>query len=320
MTLYRCPTCDQSANLPTIPRGITVPCPTANCNQNLTNKNRDYQDDLNPPLPLIGARRPRKILRVSAPGRSSSAPPPPNLTSWPRPTMPQGLSYCASLFDPVWTGMGQTDIGFAYNKLDLAVGGMQGLVLSFADANRDAEVRAHFDACTAFMVRNHKTTDATEATGEIAAAMGMLSRHPGYAMLWGFHKHSGAGIDQIWWNQDQTHPRYLVVEAKGPGQTLSTNPFWPTGYGQMEEDWVVDRLARMRSGAGQTLANRIIGELGIAIHTAVPNYLGSSTSYYGATMGVQGPARLSGVTIAARWLPSGKPSYRVVSTHQYSFS
>lgn len=322
MTQYRCKTCDIIHDLPPILRGMTNPCITPHCNGQISHRNRYTDPNPYAHVSFATAKVSKSSTGLSLPGRSASAPPPPNLTSWPSQNMPNGLVYCKDLNDQAWTGATDTDILLAYNLLDLNTQGIQGLVINFPNANRDIEVRKHFDTCTGAMITPKTSTATTEATGEIAAAMWVLSQNTynGFKMVWGFHVHSGAGIDQIWYNNDPNHPVYLVVEAKGPGASLSQNLFQPTGYGQMEEDWVVDRLAHMKNNHA-TLYNQIVGDLGLTIAVKHPNYNGSTKSYYHASqMANNRKGKMAGVTVEAKWLSSGMLSHKVASRHPYTFS
>jgi len=154
------------------------------------------------------------------------------------------------------------------------------------------------------MAAPKKPQDVTEAVGEAAAAMAVMTAFPAYELLWGFDVHSGAGIDQIWWNADAAHPHYLVVEAKGPGASLGEGALDnPPGYEQMEKLWVIDRLGRMRSGVGGPLANRILADLALDITVALPNYNKGMKSYYGCarSSGKLPTGTLSGLTVTAQW-------------------
>ena len=96
----------------------------------------------------------------------------------------------------------------------------------------DRELHNHFEHLACEMLVNWKGTDATEATGEAAAAFAVATepQFAGYRMLWGKHMHSGAGIDQIYYNPtddggsgDRPDGTYLIVEAKGVGARLNFN-------------------------------------------------------------------------------------------------
>lgn len=322
MTQYRCKTCDIIQDFQPILRGNLVPCTTPNCIGQISHRNRYTDPNPYAHVSFATAKVSKSSTGLSLPGRSASAPPPPNLTSWPRPNMPNGLVYCQTLNDPNWNGATDTDILLAYNLLDMNTQGIQGLVIDFPNANRDTEVRKHFDACTGAMMTPKTSTATTEATGEIAAAMWVLSQNAynGFKMVWGFNVHSGAGIDQIWYKNDPNHPVYLVVEAKGPGASLSQNIFQPTGYGQMEEDWVVDRLEHMKTNHN-ALYNQIIGHLGLTIAVKHAHYNKGSKSYFHASQIANNrKGKMSGVTIEAKWLPSGMLSHKVASHHTYAFS
>ncbi len=138
--------------------------------------------------------------------------------------------------------------------------------------------------------------------------MYVTSHDAGYELLWEFDVHSGAGIDQIWWNKDTSNPRYLIVEAKGPTAGLSHGALGnPPGYEQMEKLWVVDRLGRMRNGVGQQIANGILNALALDITIAHPFWGGGSRSYYGCAARKQGVATgtVCGLTLTAKWCADG---------------
>ena len=69
---------------------------------------------------------------------------------------------------------------------------------------------------------------------------------------------SGAGIDQLW--VSAAKQRYYVVEAKGPGATLRVDRFAVRGVAngagmtQMSQQWVADRIPRIKTQYPGTLA------------------------------------------------------------------
>jgi hypothetical protein len=322
MTTYRCRSCDQVFDAPRIARGATVPCPS--CATPVTAKYLDFQTDdkytdadFEPPPKRL------KVRVVKAIGRSLSAP---SFTAWPLGNMATGLTYVKDVAnDPLWSNPGASDIRLPFSLLDTSATTLQGLIIDFAEANRSPKVRAHFDACTDQMLTSSKAADVTEAVGEVATAMGVLSHatYRNYGLLWGFDEHSGTGIDQIWWNGNLNAPHYLIVEAKGPNQDLHVDVFGPAGLNQMEAGWVCDRLGRMQSGGGtgSALAGRIISQLKkeAFVPTHLAGFKGSSKSYYAlrtTSTGVR-TATISGLTMQAEWRADGMLTGKVIHTHDF---
>mgnify|MGYP006432465147 CR=1 FL=1 len=201
------------------------------------------------------------------------------------------------------------DIRLAYINMT-GTGNTEGLIIN--PLNTDGELPSHYRKATRMMERPKTSTDVTEATGEVAAAYA-ISQKPefgGFKLKWGLGQHAGAGIDQIWRCEDRTSITYLIVEAKGPGQTLRRDRFAPSGVSQqMSKGWIVDRLARMLHGKGATLAQEIFDNIG-AEATVPRQYtqqvLGGGTSYYAAASRTGGSATTKHVVLrslvaTARW-------------------
>ena len=75
----------------------------------------------------------------------------------------------------------------------------------------------------------------TEAEGEAAATDYMAQHHPEYELVAGFAP--GTGFDQVYVRRDAAEKivEYLIVEAKGPNATLSTES---AKGAQMTKEWV----------------------------------------------------------------------------------
>jgi len=318
---YRWKTCSNITKFASkLARGETRDCSQSGCPSKLTSLDFSMKRDLTAydGEGFVSDTPKTKKTRKPVTGRSQSAPA--AQTAWGTTALPLNWTYVSDLSDPTWTLL-ENDasvICLIYSLLDINTAGPQGLAYSFAGAQKNDKVRDHFNACTAAMKTAHKATDVTEATGEIAAAIGMLSeaKYRNYNMIWGFDEHSGTGFDQIW-----SHGKnYVVVEAKGPNQLLSTSVFTPRDYDQMDVGWIVDRLFRMCAGAGATIANQIIGDLSLTKADAYPHWGGASKSYSGCTQGTSPAGTLHGVTIQAKWEADRTLSYRILRTHTYDFS
>jgi len=319
-----CPECG-TRHLLVLARGKKLRCRALKadktiCSQVLTHRNRVVNDRK---YDQISFRAPRVNLKprtfVLHVGRSRAAPP---IVRWPCPNMSEHVQYVRNpKTHPVWTNPGPADIRLPFKHLDVTTIGLQGLIIDFMPLSRTPSARAHFDAITTAMTTPRKGQDITEAVGEAAAAMAAMALHRGFEMLWGFDVHSGAGIDQIWWNNDSRSPCYLVVEAKGPNAGLSSGALGnPRGYGQMEPLWVIDRLGRMRGGAGAAVADQILRDLALRIIVAHPSFGGGIKSYYGCVpdKGKQRIGTLVGLTVTARWQADGMLGY-TFKRHKYNF-
>lgn len=323
--MIKCPHCGAKHMNLNLSRGQSTKCgaPLAKggtCLRTLTHRNRVVDDRKYDKYDFVSFKpKVKSTFTVIHVGRSKAAPP---ITTWPFASMSKSVTYVSNTTtDTAWTAPAASDIRLPFKALNILQLGLHGLVISCPALNNTPSARAHFDAITQAMASPKKAQDITEAVGEAAAAMCVMAKYPGYELLWGFDVHSGAGIDQIWWDQDASNPHYLVVEAKGPGAGLSSGALGnPSGYEQMEKLWVIDRLGRMRSGAGATLANRILADLALDVVVALPYYNGGSKSYYGcqAAKGKVATATVSGLTVTARWLADGMldGSWK---THAYTF-
>lgn len=222
----------------------------------------------------IGKAKPKL---AALPGRAHAAPP---LTSWPVNGQNADVVYVADIATAVGWGTNAKTIYLPFRQLDTAVLTVGGLAITHQGADRNATLRAHFDACTAVMAKGTSNSrHITEAVGEAAAALAVLrtAAFGAFQMVWGFDTHSGAGIDQIWEKADPNAPEYLIVEAKGPNATLTYSPFTPSGYNQMEKHWVMDRLKSMLGNATSApLATRIFNDLNL---TPVQDVVASTNQY-----------------------------------------
>jgi hypothetical protein len=282
MPRYECPKCHEITVLYTaIERGSSGRCGNAKCRHTLTRNHLSYRD-AQASIKFVdkhsSAPKP-KVTHFTIP-RSNSAPPIGDVTTL-KTNPPAGHVYVSSLFNTAWTG-GLGKIRLAYRFLDPMSMGMQGLVITPAVQNAtDGELKKHYNAIADFMAAAHKPTDATEGTGEAAAAFGVSQGYAGYEMVWGFHQHSGAGIDQIWQkkNTGGQVTDYLIVEAKGVGQCLSQDQYQPPNVGiQLSQAWVIDRLSRMSDALGA----QVLRDVGLTSYVQWPHYNGGSKSYYGA--------------------------------------
>jgi hypothetical protein len=97
----------------------------------------------------------------------------------------------------------------------------------------------------------------TEAKGEHEATLLMVqqySNQPGksdFHLVWGFS--SGTGIDQLWATGETPPKQYIIVEAKGPGATLSTNA---AKGDQMSKQWVRSSLESVGNSPSSTQDDR----------------------------------------------------------------
>lgn len=236
--------------------------------------------------------------------------------------MSKAVTYVANIkTDVAWTAPASTDVLLPFKALNVLSITQQGLIISFPALSVTPSACSHFDAITVAMTTPKKGQDVTEAVGEAAAAMVVMTKYPAYRLLWGFDVHSGAGIDQIWCDMDPSNPHYLVVEAKGPTASLSSGALGnPVGYEQMEKLWVIDRMGRMLSGSGGTLATTILDHLALDVVVAIKNHGGSTKNYYGcvATPKKAAVGTLSGLTVTAQWQSDGMLSGKFKS-HTYTF-
>lgn len=174
-------------------------------------------------------------------------------------------------------------------------------------------LKEHFDGCFTAINNAHSNQASTEVVGEAAAAIYMMSMK-NYILRRGIAK--GTGIDQIW--QHKTSSAYYIVEAKGPGASITSDYRY---FPQMSRDWVVHNLVRMtHSGttSEKEIAKEIIKNCGIKYKTFGP---GTYQIGYTATMDKEfnsysvyvydpgkstaGTHRLYGWVVTAFWDASG---------------
>ena len=189
----------------------------------------------------------------------------------------------------------------------------------------DLQVFQHFRAIQTLLESNYKKTDATEGTGEAAAAYCIIKdpAYAGYRMRWGMHVHSGPGIDQIWYKpgpvgNGRRNGSYLIVEAKGVGAMVGSTP-WdvpPAIQNQMSIGWVYDRLMRMVH-AGHQEAVDLCTDVDL---DELPPILVRATNrqYYRCQYkGTATSAQLLGLVIEATWGQRGEFSYNIVEEFNY---
>ena len=109
-----------------------------------------------------------------------------------------------------------------------------------------------------YLLRIKKETDAaaipahkakvTEAKGEHEATLFMIENYPDAVILWTFT--AGTGIDQLWFDPPD---EYVIVEAKGPGATLSTGA---AKGDQMSKQWVRNSLEEVVNSPNTAPADR----------------------------------------------------------------
>ncbi|UBF23961.1 DUF4157 domain-containing protein [Kovacikia minuta CCNUW1] len=99
----------------------------------------------------------------------------------------------------------------------------------------------------------------TELLGEAVASIrmeGYLGKDD-WKLIIGYA--SGAGIDQLW--VSPSLKKYIIVEAKGPGAKLKVDKFAVRGataggtLEQMSQEWVEDRIPRLKTSYPTELAN-----------------------------------------------------------------
>jgi len=278
-------------------------------------KKVDYAGILNKydKFTFVSSRKPKtKIIRINAAnGRAHAAP---TLTTWPFLGMHQDVTYYNDLnHAPGWNQRTQDEIFLPFAWLDVHGGAVwQGLEQEVAGLGADAFACQHFDQIAIDLRQLLANTRITECVGEAAAAIYVLERHPAFQMIWGYHVHSGTGIDQIWERPNQAGGSdFLIVEAKGPGAGLNFSGFVPPGYSQMQEGWIANHLYSM-SQNHHAAGLRIVNALGLQFVNAHPNYLGATKSYYGLapTSGhKQSASRVFGTVVQAQWSADGRLGY-----------
>jgi hypothetical protein len=319
MPTYACPACGQTVERPaSLARGETVACARAGCSGAIGHKNRDYRgvEHAYDGMSFVPAKRLKVAapVVVSASGRSAAAP---VRTTWPGTNLHPDVTHAPSLTAPPWVGAGDDKIGLAYHQLDVARDRMEGLLIDCPEAVGKPEAQAHFLRVKMQLTNPRTPTDAAEATGEAAAALcilrekriGVLSLS-GFEMRWGLHVHKGPGIDQIWKRVDGTgRPQYLIVEAKGPNQSLNDNRWMPPDFDQMSIRWIMHNLETMRR-QNHAIGAEILADLGVTTSTRWPAFAGQSKNYYGVTAAPSRPgADLFGVVVTAVWGMDGSLGY-----------
>lgn len=324
MPNYNCPRCPNPVAVnPALQRGQSVACPNG-CGAFLTFKLRVI--DFNPfgGMTFVAPKR-RKgapAAVVVAPGRSPAAP---TRAAWPGVNLNANVTYVPNLMAGAWTGAGLDTIRLAYRDLTPGSGNLEGIIIDCPEALGRPSVQLHFAKVMMQLTSGKKPTDVAEATGEAAAALCILRQGnlagggvnlalAGFTMEWGMHLHSGAGIDQIWRNNHQ----YLIVEAKGPNQTLSLNHFMPPHFEQMSTRWIMHNLETMNR-SGHTIARDILADLNVTTGTRWPNYQGAAKNYYGVNA-VNGAAtgQLYGVVVTAVWRPDGMLGFAYSNFRRYA--
>lgn len=309
---YECGTCGKITELKSSLKGTTT-APCEHCAAPISRTDLTYDQSKifkyqvkKAPFASKKIKKKPKIVKISN-VRSQSAPPL-AINAAGIPILAGNYSCIDPDIDPDWAN-NINRIRLAYEDLTGPGDGMGALMID-TGLNFSPGVQAHFDAIATTMYNNHKGTDATEGTGEAAAAFAILStlKYQGFDIVWGFDVHAGASIDQIWTRKlSGAHPReYLIVEAKGVNQSLNTNIFAPQIVAQqMSEGWIIDRLARMSNPLGA----QILGEMGVTTYvpnSMSPQTLGISKSYYGVRTytPLNHTAVIKTLVVQARWSPT----------------
>lgn len=221
-----------------------------------------------------------------------------------------GVTHVTNLYGNTWRN-GQQMIRLAYPNLSSGSAAVQGLVIDPGSAVRariTGHVQRHFEKIATVMRGGRISgTQATEATGEAAAALGMLKnkKYQGFVMLSGYHSHSGTGIDQIWAKPHPTkkgvYSEYVVVEAKGVGATPRVDRFAEDCGTQMSEKWVVDRIKRMTNAQDATAkeaAKKLVKDVGLEFKEKKSK---NNHTYYSLSKDPTGKAKLHGLVYEAKW-------------------
>jgi hypothetical protein len=320
MKWYKCRTCNELQQHEQI-RGTPVPCTNTSCNAGIAGGQVYYGSDVYKHARFAADNKKSRgaVIGRARVGRSPSAPPQTDADDLPL-YPPNGTAYVADVAATAWKSVtARTKVRLAYKELVTGNAKSQGMIIDPPQA-LGAKLLAHFQAVAKCMAAVHKPEDEAEGTGEAAAAWAMAfgNTYPGYQMLWGFDTHSGAGIDQIWGEPDlgTGYSAYVIVEAKGVGQSLGANVHAPGQLGvQMSHDWVVDRLARMSDPLGAQVLNDVGLVTGKQINTT-----GASKNYYEVTVDNHTPgtdASLYGVVFTARWTAGPKLSWSVSNNVTY---
>jgi hypothetical protein len=262
---------------------------------------------------FVSIKKPKtKVIRINfANGRAHAAP---TLTSWPVAGMHQDVTYHNDLSNAAgWNVRAGDEIFLPFAWLDIHRPAIwQGLEQEVAGLGNDPVACQHFNQITTDMRALLANTRITECVGEAAAAIYVLQQHPGCQMTWGYHVHSGTGIDQIWAAANTSGGTdFLIVEAKGPGAGLNFSVFVPPGYSQMQEGWIANHLHSM-SQNGHAAGVAIVNAMGLQFVNAHPNYMGASKSYYGlaaTSAHKQSASRVFGTVVQAQWRADGRLGY-----------
>jgi hypothetical protein len=192
------------------------------------------------------------------------------------------------------------------------------------------ELPLHLAKIQTDLTANIKTTSATEATGEAAAALCVCRRYPSAQMLWGAHVHSGAGIDQIW-HLASSNPvlypkgKYIIVEAKGVGAALANKndpDIPPAIQQQMSIGWVYHNLVTMER-QNHAAAKKLMKDIGLTEELVSGNpfyyqYNKRPKSYYNCQHNAsKQKAELWGLVVEASWTMAGQFNYKIVQDGQY---
>ncbi|MCB1908963.1 MAG: hypothetical protein KDH15_16475 [Rhodocyclaceae bacterium] len=250
-----------------------------------------------------------KVITINAAnGRAKAAPP---IANWPFLGVHHQVQYSDDIkHDLLWGVRSSDEIFLPFAWLNVKGPAVwQGLEQDVDGVSGDAEVQGHFDAISRDMRSLLAGHRITECVGEAAAAICVLNDFKGFKMIWGYHLHSGTGIDQIWEKDNGNGTSdFLIVEAKGPGAGLNFSFFVPPGFAQMEEGWVANHLYSMDRNS-HAAGQRIVNALGLAFANLHPNYGGASKSYFGLSNGSkhkQAASRVFGIVATASWLSDGR--------------
>lgn len=233
------------------------------------------------------AKAKAKLPRIV--GRSASAPP----IGWKPPKGAKTFSDVTTTTDMDWTGPKAKGLRLVIPNLDGKGGNYQGMFLPFPEiaSSTDKQLQRHLGAITDNMMSYQSSNQITEALGEATAALAMLRRFPSAKMRWGFHTHSGPGIDQIWEEIDSAGASiYYIVEAKGVGAqlTFKTHGPPPEIKQQMSIGWVLNNLVMMsrQDDSQYDIARTILDEMCLKEATNssggayYSGYGGASKNYY----------------------------------------
>lgn len=260
-------------------------------------------------------------------GRSASAPP----LGWTPPRGAVTIPDVTQTTDAAWTAPKATGLKLVIPNLDGKGGNYQGLFLPFPEiaSSTDTQLHSHLEAITESMMSYQSSNQITEAVGEATAALAMRRRFPAAEMRWGFHTHSGPGIDQIWEEVDMTgSSTYYIVEAKGVGAqlTFKTHGPPPEIQQQMSVGWVLHNLVTMSNQPDEEyeIARTILYEMCLKEATNssggayYSGYGGASKNYYACARDKgASTAKLYGVVVTALWSPTGL-AYTVGSIIDYT--